>query len=686
MNHILTSALLAATLCPTMQAQSNEITYNAVIKDRKGAPAKSVTASQIEMTDGGTKVNAKVRLYDGDEVVDGTQRQLASPLRRLRLITVVFEGMDNEQRRLAKQIALDLFKEDKEPNHLFAVFMFTNQMSLLAPYTTNREELRKAVEIATSGSANTRFAEIHQLTKAKLDAAANASPQALTDADIAPASIDSNPTVQGMLARLQLGMLSTAVIDDGEGARRSITFLNALSTGLKAHPGRKPLAYLTWGMYLPPNLDVAFEALHARANSAGVSFYPIDCRGVNIKAQNAGVNAAVAANSVNLDNSGTENRERGDRFFGIDNAVEALRYNIQSALRVLAETTGGVMMIETNDPKRLLREMISDVQTYYELTYDPQIKDFNGAMRRTSLKVDQPGLKVRDRDGYLAMPVGQESLLSYELPLFKALGTTPLARDVEFRSGTWKLKATKERVDGVVTLEVPFAGVAFAKDATKGIYAAHLGLIAQIKDASGKVIEKFTRDLPLKGKLDQLEALKNSNFNYRERFSVPPGRYVIETAVIDQLSGKVGARKISFIGGAGSTSLALSSVTLVRTFQPNVKDLSPDDPFQYQGGRITPTLNNTLKASKTGQMAIFFTVYPDQANATAAQAVVQFIKDGTLGGSAQFQLPPADAQGRIRYVLNSPMETLTPGDYEVKIIVKQGTAAVAESVFLTIGT
>lgn len=686
MKRILISAVLAAILCLAMQAQSNEITYNAVIKDRKGTPAKTVTASQIELTDNGTRMSPKLRLYDGDDVVDGAQRQPASPLRRLRLITVVFEGMDNEQRRLAKQIALDLFKEDKEPNHLFAVFMFTNQMSLLAPYTTNREELRKAVDLATSGSANSRFGEIHQLTKAKLDAAATANTKALTDADIAPASIDSNPAVQGMLARLQLGMLSTAVMDDGEGARRSITFLNALSTGLKGHPGRKPLAYLTWGMYLPTNLDVAFEALHARANSAGVSFYPIDCRGVNINAQNAGVNAAVAANSVNLDNSGTENRERGDRFFGIDNAVEGLRNNIQSALRVLAESTGGVMMIETNDPKRLLREMISDVQTYYELTYDPQIKDFNGAMRRTSLKVDQPGLKVRDRDGYLAMPPGQDSLLPYELPLFKALGVMPLVRDVEFRSGTWKLKANKERVDGVVTLEVPFAGVAFAQDAVKGIYAAHLGLVAQIKDASGKVVEKFTRDLPLKGKLDQLEALKNSNFNYRERFSVPPGRYVIETAVIDQLSGKVGARKISFIGGAGSTNLALSSVTLVRTFQPNVKDLSPDDPFQYQGGRITPTLNNTLKASKTGQMAIFFTVYPDQANAAAAQAVVQFIKDGTLGGSAQFQLPPADAQGRIRYVLNSPMETLTPGDYEVKIIVKQGTAAVAESVFLTIGT
>ncbi len=367
--------------------------------------------------------------------------------------------------------------------------------------------------IATSGSANTRFADVHKLSRARLDAAA-ANSQALSEADLAPASLETNPAVQGLLARLQLRMLSTAVIDDGEASRRTIAFLNDLSVGLKTHPGRKAIAYLTAGLTVPTNLAVTFEALHARANSAGVSFYPIDCRGVNIAAQNAVVADSTAANAANPTSalSGTENSERGDRPFGIDRAVEGLRNNVQSATRVLAETTGGAMMVESNDPKRLLRDLISDVQTYYELTYDPQIKDYNGALRRTALKVKSADLKVRDRDGYLALLPEQENLLPYELPLMKALAATPLTRDVEFRSGTWKVKAGKDRVEGVVALEVPFAGLAFAQDSVKGLYAARISMVAQIKDAEGKVIEKFSRDLPLKGKLDQLEALKNSNF------------------------------------------------------------------------------------------------------------------------------------------------------------------------------
>jgi hypothetical protein len=257
---------------------------------------------------------------------------------------------------------------------------------------------------------------------------------------------------------------------------------------------------------------------------------------------------------------------------------------------------------------------------------------------------------------------------------------------VVYRSGTWKLQSGKEVVGGVVALEVPFAGVSFAQDAAKGLYAARIGMIAQIKDAAGKIVERYSLDLPLKGNLDQLEALKNSNFNFRETFTVPVGRYVVESAVIDQLSGKVAARKSSFIAMPDPTGLSMSSITLVRSFQPNVKGMDADDPFVYQGGRITPTLDNNVTAVKGGVMALYFTVYPDKTNAAPVQAVVQYMKDGEVAGSATLPLPPPDAQGRIRYVLSSPMDAMKPGQYEVKVGVKQGPSAVAESVFLNVGT
>ena len=674
-------SLLLTLFCPAVFPQSNEIVYNVVVKDKKGAPVKTLTADQIEMTDSGNRVQPTLRLFDGADVVEGGQRKPAEPLRRIRLITIVFEGMDNQERRMAKQTAVDLLKEDKDPSHLFAVVNFSNQLSFLQPFTTNRAALTKAIDTAMSGKGNSRFAEVHKEVKSRLEAIAD-NRQALTDADVAPDKMDSSLALQGALARLQLAMMSDTVMDDAEGTRRSFTFFNALIQGLKTMPGRKTLAYLNTGLRVSPNLDVAFEAMLARANNAGVSIYPIDCRGITSVSQGAGVAQSTNDNEAKL--AGMENRERGDNTNRIDLVVEGLRNNVQGAIRVIAEATGGLATSESNDSRKQLREMIGDAQSYYELSYDPKIDDYNGLLRKTAFKLTQGDFKVRGRTGYLAMPPGQENLLPYEVPLMKALNATPLTREVDFQAGTWKLQSTKDNVQAMVAVEVPFANISFAQDTVKGNYAARISLVTQVLDPQGKVIEKFTRDLPLMGKIEQLEALKTSNFNFRERFSVPPGRYVVETAVIDQLSKKVGARKMSFIAVPAKGALAMSSVTVVRNFQPNAKGLTPEEPYQFQGGRISPTLNETMRKVKGGTIALFFIVYPE-AGVAPPQAVVQYFKDGELAGSANLQLPAADAQGRINYVLSSPMDAMAPGTYEVKVLVKQGAAAVTESVLLTIG-
>jgi hypothetical protein len=249
----------------------------------------------------------------------------------------------------------------------------------------------------------------------------------------------------------------------------------------------------------------------------------------------------------------------------------------------------------------------------------------------------------------------------------------------------WRVRGIGDRVLATVAVEVPFEKIGFATDQTKGIYGSRLTLLTQVRDQNGKVVEKFARDLPLRGKLDLLERLKNSNFNFREKVSLPPGRYTLETVVTDQLSGKTGARKSVFVAAPGGAALGLSSVTLVRNFEPGVKDLSPDDPYQFQGGRITPTLNTNLKVVKGAKMALFFIVYSGDKSGAPPEATVQYLKDGDVVGNAALPLPKPDAEGRIPYVLSSPLDAMTPGVYEVKVTVKQGNAAASDSVLLTIG-
>ena len=665
MNRTRISLLLACTLGAA--AQSNDVTFNVIVKDKKGVTIRGLNAGQFEVTDGGAKAKSvTVRLIDGAEPVEPA---------RLKLIALAFEGMGNAERRLAKQIALDLLKEDKDPQHLFAVFMFSNQLAILQPFTGDRAALTAAVDLATSGVLNTKYVETHGEWKKKLEAQAAAAGNSSSEAGAA----------LGLLARTQLKMLAfDGRLDGEEQSRRSIAFLNSLANGMAGIPGRKAIGYLTWGLVVPANLDAPFQALQARANRAGVSFYGIDCRGVTEGRQNAGV-ASFVAGAAGRPTGGIENGTEVN-YDGLDSAQDGLRGNIQANLRVLSETTGGMLIGDTNDPKPAIRQLIDDSSTYYELTYDPAIAKMDGAYRKTSVKVNAKDARVRDRDGYFAFAADQTDLLPYELPLLEALKAAPPPRDVPFRSGAVRLTQAKDEVAAALLVEVPLDGLVFKEDKTAGIYAGRLAMLVQVKDAEGKVVRKYSRDLPVQGKLEQLAALKNSNFNFREQFTAPPGRYVVETAVTDFGSGKIGARRTAFTAVGKAAGVAVSGITVVRNFQPNQTNLTVEEPFQFQGGRITPTLAATLKAVKGAQMALFFTVYPDKAAAggAAPEATIQYLKEGAELAKASLKLPAPDAAGKIPYVFSSPIDAMPPGVYEIKVQVKQGASTAEESVLITI--
>ncbi|HYK89319.1 MAG TPA: hypothetical protein VE398_11145, partial [Acidobacteriota bacterium] len=53
-------------------------------------------------------------------------------------------------------------------------------------------------------------------------------------------------------------------------------------------------------------------------------------------------------------------------------------------------------------------------------------------------------------------------------------------------------------------------------------------------------------------------------------------------------------------------------------------------------------------------------------------------KDGKpLGHTGERPLPPVDSRRMIRYVAALPLTDLTEGNYDVEVVVRQGTAAVS---------
>ena len=111
-----------------------------------------------------------------------------------------------------------------------------------------------------------------------------------------------------------------------------------------------------------------------------------------------------------------------------------------------------------------------------------------------------------------------------------------------------------------------------------------------------------------------------------------------------------------------------------------MKGLDPNEPFQFQGGSITPTLNNSVPRAENSVLRLFFVVYQDHSIPAKPTVEIEFLQNGKSLTKVPMQLPAADAEGRIQYVMTVPAAAIPPGMYQVRAAAKQGdTESVAQT-------
>jgi hypothetical protein len=124
----------------------------------------------------------------------------------------------------------------------------------------------------------------------------------------------------------------------------------------------------------------------------------------------------------------------------------------------------------------------------------------------------------------------------------------------------------------------------------------------------------------------------------------------------------------------------MSDVVVVRRTDV-LKDTSQvQDAFYFPGGKVVPTLNDTLKGGPGNVLPFYFAVYPDRTVKDPLKLTMAFYKDGQYLGAAEAPLPDALPDGRIPYIANLPADKFTPGAYEIRIGVTQGNAKAEEKV------
>lgn len=718
MNRTLVSlVLLSATFAPAqtappqstpvIQATSNEVLLDVIVRDKKGKSLRDLETGSFHITDNGEPVKiTHFRLVDrASEQADaakaaapGSAQVKLDPLRQIRLVTLVFDHLASmDSRNLSRQAALDLVKGDPEPNVYYSVFVVDQKLNALQPFTNDRDLLRKAITHATAGTF-TEYASdslhVQETLQHMIAQPAGVDGQSTvgqianmtSSTPVGPqgqgAAAAASAGAQQHMAEMMLAMMQLNETVVGEQSRLSIFGLLSLVREQYRLPGRKTVMYFCDGLFVPPYLDEPFRSVISAANKANVSVYALDARGLMSGSQNG--NAARALQNA-ADSSKRQAQSTGgqavtrDQAAVFDTADNSTRLNSENSLAELSDGTGGFLIANTNDLKKPLRQVDEDISLYYEISYTPPAMQYDGKFRKIAVKLDRNDVKIQSRLGYFALPPSAgPSVSPFEMPLLTALQASPMPSAIAFETEAVHFRPGR----GAVLVQVPMKQLATAQE-QNGV-RAHLGMVALVKDTQGTVVQKFSQDLPLNVANDKKAGLATGNFTFNKAFDIGPGSYTLETAVADYEGNKAGAQRVSFVVPAPEKGVNISDATIVRSFAKQATAMDPQDPFEYQGGKITPSLDTKLHAEKGAVLSVYVVVYPDASIADKPTLTLEYLQGGKVLGGGQLPLPAPEKDGRIPYVASSPIENFPAGDYEARLTAKQGSTSKASQIKFTI--
>jgi VWFA-related protein len=336
---------------PVFRTGTTAVLLDIVVRDKRGRPVRDLRQDEITVLEDGVPRDVKAfRLVEGTPADAGVAAPANSgvvqpdPLRRITLVSLVFDHLGQNARKLAQKAALDYLKKPLPTGQWVAVFSLDNRLHMRHDFTRDTAALSAAVARATTAvsreetvplpGASRELAEPVRYGQASGGVAA--SPAAAGEGAVADA-------MREMQVRMQTLASSIEMSQRGHATFYPLMALAKAQAGLE---GRKAILFFSEGVQVPSSVEEAFKAAISEANRANVSVYTIDARGLDT---NRDLQAAGAA----LDKAGRVSQlamaKRGAGGTSMDEVqndelvVSSLKSNTQSVLRELAESTGGVL-------------------------------------------------------------------------------------------------------------------------------------------------------------------------------------------------------------------------------------------------------------------------------------------------------------------------------------------------------
>jgi VWFA-related protein len=417
---------------------------------------------------------------------------------------------------------------DKIPNQPAAIYILTDRLRLLQDFSTDPAALKRVIAgLNNKGSALLDNAKGGHEAERYSPIFWASIPESARQAIL---RYESEGTASHTRNRLQI----------------TLDALTALAQNLKSLPGRKNLIWVSEGFpfSIEPGATVnARESVTHRNYTVSISstanalfdsqiaIYPIDSRGI------------MTSDVYDPASRGYDPLGRKQSQIGLTSTVSEENNNldaVHASMNEIAERTGGKAFYNRNEIGDAIIDSMDDGTTYYTLAYSPDNHNWNGKFRRISVKSNRPGVKLRYRLGYFAIPPGANRSPQEQAAAFaQAMDiTSPVATAILFQARVIPpSEKTGDQV--VVNYLIPATGLVFEEGADK-LQHASVNCSVVVLSSKGEVLKKDGTNLTAGLQPEVYDKVMREGFPCQEKLSLPAGEYTFRLGVRDNATGMIG--------------------------------------------------------------------------------------------------------------------------------------------------
>jgi VWFA-related protein len=337
--------------------------------------------------------------------------------------------------------------------------------------------------------------------------------------------------------------------------------------------------------------------------------------------------------------------------------------------RGVAEDTGGIAVVNTNNFSPAFAAIARDNSTYYLLGYYPSTEWRDGKFHTLTVRVHRPGVTVRARRGYYAPEPDRPDRPPPPVPdglspeAIRALRSPLPTNGLTMTVFAAPFKGTDGR--GSVLLGAQLHGPDLKLDADDRIELTHLTI-----DTRGTITPGPRSTFTLNLRDATREAASATGFRYVERLELPPGRHEVRL-MAHQLGGATGSVVTHVdVPNYSRDPLHLSGIVLGSARATGHRMLRDDEAL----AEMLPMGPTALRRfGRDDTLTAFAEVYtetrtrPEDVRLTAT---VTRARGGRVRSEAATRM--RSEPGLAGYTAVIPLSALAPGDYVLTLEARAG--------------